>query len=117
MRGALKDIWGTMRGGSVGAGDVVEVVVHADEAGDDGVAFEVDDGDVGCGLGVFGDARDLAVFDEDRLIFEGGGAGAVDDADVREKDLRGVDFDVLEDVGRELWGLGLGQGLDVGGEG
>ena len=32
-------------GGFVGAGDVVEVVVHADEAGEDGVAGEVDDGE------------------------------------------------------------------------
>ena len=36
-------------GGFVGAGDVVEVVVHADEAGDDGVAVEVDDLDLRLG--------------------------------------------------------------------
>ncbi len=34
-------------GGFVGAGDVVEMVVHADEAGDDGVVVEVDDLGVG----------------------------------------------------------------------
>ncbi len=42
-----------------------------------------------------GDAGDLSVFDEDGLVFDGGGAGAVDDADVGEEDGGGVDFDVL----------------------
>ncbi len=41
------------------------------------------------------------------LVFGGRGAGAVDDADVGEKDRGGVDFDVLEDVGGEPGGLGL----------
>ena len=73
-------------GGFVGAGDVVEVVVHADEAGDDGVAVEVDDCELlVCGGVSCGDAGDLAVFDEDGLVFEGSGAGAVDDADVGEE--------------------------------
>ena len=90
-------------GGFVGAGDVVEMVVHADEAGDDGVAVEVDDVTLAVSAAVyFGDAGDLAVFDEDGLVFEGSGTGAVDDADVCEEDCGGVDFDVLEDVGGEL---------------
>ena len=41
------------------------------------------------------------------LVFEGGGAGAVDDADVGEEDCGGVDFDVLGDGRREGGGLGL----------
>ena len=41
------------------------------------------------------------------MVFEGSGAGAVDDADVGEEDRGGVDFDVLEDVGGEAGGLGL----------
>src|SRR5271170_291371 len=85
-------------GGLVGARDVVEVVVHADEAGDDGVAAEVDDCGAGGGGGFFGDAGDLAVLDEDGLVFEGGGARAVDDAGVGEEDGGGVDFDVSEYV-------------------
>jgi len=91
-------------GGFVGAGDVVEVVVHADEAGDDRVSVEVDDCDVSCGGGFFGDAGDLAVFDEDGLVFEGSGASAVNDADVGEEDGGSVDFDVLEDVRGEPGG-------------
>ena len=94
-------------GGFVGAGDVVEVVMHADEAGDDGVAVEVDDlGVAVCGRGRR-DAGDLAVFDEDGLVFYGCGAGAVYDSDVFEDNCVGVDFDVLEDVGGESRGLGL----------
>jgi hypothetical protein len=104
-------------GGFVGAGDVVHVIVHADEAGDDGVAVEIDDGGAGSGGGFFGDAGDLAVFDEDGLIFEGRGAGAVDDADVGEENGWGVDFDVLEDVGGESGGLDLGLGVGCDGEG
>ena len=57
-------------GGFVGAGDVVEVVVHADEAGNDGVAVKVDDGGAGAKV-ILGDAGDLAVFDKDGLVFEG----------------------------------------------
>src|ERR1700679_834683 len=136
MRGELKDIWGTMRGGSgeppaassagggwrggavgsfVCAGDVVEVVVHADEAGNNGVTLEVD----GLGGGVCGwragDAGDLSVFDEEVLVFEGCSAGAVDDAHVREEDGGGVDFDVLEDIGGKLGGLsGENGGEDSG---
>ncbi len=98
-------------GGLVGAGDVVEVVVHADEAGDDGVAVEVDDLDLVWGVAVCGrgrrDAGDLAVFDEDGLVFEGSGAGAVDDADVGEEDLGSCDLDVLCYGGSEGGGLGL----------
>ena len=61
-----------------------------------------------------GDGGDLAVLDEDGLVFDGCGAGAVDDADVGEEDLRGVDFDVAQNVGGE--GLGL-EGCDGQGEG
>jgi len=88
------------------------VVVHADEAGDDGAAVEIDDRCAGAGGGFFGDAGDLAVFDEDGLVFEGSGAGAVDDADVGEKDVRGADFDVSGYRGCERGG-----GLRVEGEG
>ena len=65
-------------------------------------------------------AGDFSVFDEDGLVFEGSGARAVDDADVGEEDLWGVDFDVLEDFGGEGGGLGLegsggsGQGGEQG---
>ena len=48
---------------------------------------------------------DLAILNKDGLVFDGRGAGAVDDADVGEENLWGVDFDVAEDVRRE--GLGL----------
>jgi hypothetical protein len=104
-------------GGFVGAGDVVEVVVHADEAGDYGVVVEVDDLSVGVRGRVFGDAGNFAVFDEDGLVFKGRGAGAVDDADVGEKDRGGVDFDVLENVRGGSGGLGLkveGKGKEQG---
>ena len=77
---------GSAVGGFVGAGDVVEVIVHTNEAGDNGVAVEVNYRDVGCGGGLFGDAGDLSVFNEDGLVFEGRGTGAVDDADVSEED-------------------------------
>ncbi len=90
----------------VGAGDVVHVVVHADQAGDDGVAVEVEDFGVGSGWEVFRDAGDLAVFDEDGLVFEGGGAGAVDDADVGEESPGAIDSDEFGDC--------RGRGLCVG---
>ena len=63
-----------------------------------------------------GDTGDLAVFDEDGLIFEGSAAGAVNDADVREEDLRGADFDVLEDVRGELGAVSREGGREGSGQ-
>src|SRR6202000_2815768 len=97
----------------VGAGEVVHVVVHADEAGEDGVAGEVDvqrgravgagpGGHVAfVGLHVIGreDSGDFAVREDDGGVFERSGTGAVDDADVVEPEgvLRVVVLDVAGD--------------------
>ena len=56
----------------VGARDVVHVVVHADEAGEDGAAAQVDhDLATGCGhVGTGLDGGDLAVFNHHVLIFD-----------------------------------------------
>ena len=62
------------------------MLVHADETGDDGVAREIErarsrrDGSV--------HRRDLAVINDDRLVFARRGASSVDDADVSERDGR-----------------------------
>ncbi len=82
----------------VRARDVVHVVVHADEAGEDGSAGEVDvqrgravsagpGGHVALvGFHVIGrkDGRDLAGEEDDGGVFDGARAGAVDHADVVE---------------------------------
>jgi hypothetical protein len=83
------------------------MIVHSNQARDYGVVVEVDDLCVGVGGRVFGDAGDLSVFNEDVLVFDGGSTSPVDDADVGKKNRRGVDFDVLENVGRESGGLSL----------
>ena len=63
---------GVAGGVEVGAGDVVHVVVHADEAGEDGAAGEVE-WMASCGkwpVEGAADAGDLAVCDGDGLVFE-----------------------------------------------
>ena len=83
------------------------MVVHADEAGEDGVAGEVEvqrRRAVGAGevVVLFGeDGGDLASGENDCRVFERRRAGAVDDADVFEPDgvLGVVVLDVALDVG------------------
>ena len=114
----------------VGAREVVHVVVHADEAGEDGVAGEVEvqggravgagpGGHVAfVGLHVIGrkDRGDFAVGEDDGGVFEGSGSGAVDDADVVEPEgvFGGVVLDVARDGGREVLGCGILRGSDGG---
>jgi hypothetical protein len=62
---------------------------------------EIDDRSAGAGDDLLGGAGDLAVLNEDGMVFEESGAGAVDDADVGEENLRGADFDELCDGGGE----------------
>ena len=69
--------------------------VHADQAGDDGVAREIHalrsggNGDAGGAA----HGRDLSVIDDDGLIFGGGRTGAIDHAHVHQRDHRIVDAD------------------------
>ena len=49
---------------------------------------------------------DASVADDERLILERRGAGAIDHARVREHDGGRVDGDVLADVLRREWGVG-----------
>jgi len=72
------------------------VFVHHHETGNDALAGQVDDGgasrrrDRVCGT----DAGDGAVANDERLVFARRRAGAVDDADMRERNDRRVDLDV-----------------------
>ena len=76
------------------------MVVHSDQAGDDGVAVEVEDLGIFRKVGRGGIAYgiNLSFVKENRLIFAGGGAGAIDDADVSEGDEGGVNGDKRFDV-------------------
>ena len=80
------------------------MVVHSDEAGDDGVSAEVEglrilrNGDVGA------DALNLSAGDEEGLIVARGRTGAVDDLDVSERDDRSIGANELLEFGRKLSG-------------
>ena len=78
------------------AGRVEEMVVHAHQAGEDGVAAQIDP--LRAGRGCRGD---LAAHDVDRLVLARRGAGAVDDPDMLERQRGSV---VLH--------VGLERGLD-----
>jgi hypothetical protein len=84
-----------------GRSGVVEVIVHADEAGDDGVAGAVEDLRPRWWLrrGSGADGLDIAIDDDEGLVLFGCGAGAVDDADVVENEDGGIDGDERRDVG------------------
>ena len=111
---------GVAFGVGVGTGDAVHVVVHADDAGDDGAAGEIEDGGsvgvIGCDGSCAGfDLNDLAVADDKSLVFKGGCAGAVDDADVFQEDERGGGhLNVAGDGGGWEWGGDLGGGGGLG---
>ena len=80
-------------GVNVGPRDVVQVIVHADDAGHDGVATEIEHRDVRRSgyVGAFLDGGDLAGFDHDVPVVVGGGSGAVDGAYVGEDDFGRLD--------------------------
>ena len=90
-----------------GTGRVIQVLVQHDEAGDDALAGEIDDrragrrhdGRRGAELG------DVAVANHERLIRPRGRAGAVNDADMRQRNDSRVDFHELTDGIRDLEAL------------
>ncbi len=93
------------------AGRVVEVLVHHYEARDHGLPREVHHLRALRHSGRAGSAEqgDVAVTDDQRLVFLGRGAGAIDDAHVGEGHHRRVDRDVWLDRGGERQSLGCGQ--------
>ena len=88
----------------VAAGGIEQVLVHADDAGDHGVAFEFQNLGVVRNSGACGipDRPNASLGDDDRLILDGGRARPVDHADVRQSDNRGVNADELPDGGRQF---------------
>ena len=64
------------------------MLVHADQAGDHGVALQIEAPGGGRNRSRRGDADsgDFSVIDEDGLILGGGRASAVDHADVQQSD-------------------------------
>src|SRR5262249_18013987 len=73
-------------GSRAGGRRIKHVIVHADEARDDGVAGEIERTRAWRNIhrGSGADFADGAVFDDKRLIVGGRGAGAVNDANVLE---------------------------------
>src|SRR5262249_26834137 len=92
---------GHLLGDGVG---VVEMIVHADDAGDDGVAGAVENFCARRNLGGGGgaDGLNFAVGDDDGLVVFGGRGSAVNDADVIEDEGGSVNADEGGDVGRFL---------------
>ena len=87
------------------------MIVHPDQAGNDGVAVQVEDlgvGGDGCLRGV-ADRLDAAVGGDNGLVVACGSAGAVDDFDMSERDRRSVHGDEGFDLGRELGDYESGQ--------
>ena len=82
------------------------MIVHADEAGNDGAGGEVQ------GFRAVGNSRgcrvshrsDFSIFDQQCLVCSRGGAGSVDHADVRERDFRRVFAHERAHTRRELRG-------------
>ena len=85
------------------------MLVHADQAGDHGGAGEVEELRAGGRLDA-AHGRDLAVVDDDGLVFERRGAGAIDDAHVLQRNHGSVDRHERLDAGHEA-------ALGKGGEG
>jgi hypothetical protein len=91
-KGHLREQCGTFGTGSVGVGalEVVNVVVHADEAGEDGIASEVEDLCVDrCG-DVMADAGDPNAVDDDGLVLEDRCTRAINNANVLQDFYRRV---------------------------
>jgi hypothetical protein len=86
----------------VGARDVVHVVVHADQTGEDCPACEVELGGtwIRCIALDLADGGNLAVVEDEIGALDRGRARTIDDADVFEDDPLGCrDFDVARDGG------------------
>ncbi len=77
--------------------------MQGDEAGNDGLAAEIEDLGSGGDVEMRADGFDEAAGDEEGLVFGGRGFRAVDDADVGKGDERRVDLDErLDGWGKRL---------------
>ena len=77
------------------------MLVHADQAGNDGVAGEIHALGRRRDVDRFPDGRDFAVVDQDGLILGRRRAGSVDDANVNQRDDGVVDADKRLNAGVE----------------
>jgi hypothetical protein len=88
------------------------MVVHADEARNDGISSLVEHCGASRNLGRGGrtDLLNLAICDDDGLIIRGSGAGSIDDTNVRDCNGRRIDEDKSLNVVRKM---SLGESRDA----
>ena len=98
-------------GGDAAAGGVEEMLVHADQPGDYGVAGEVEH--LGAGRHGAVERGDATMIDDEGLILKRRGSRAIDDADVLQSDDGGIDSEELGDARSEaILGEETGEGQD-----